>query len=86
MSYYFNVDKIKSIEKVEVFTNQRKGFKNFVRVDYIPLSKPQTMQVSFHKMPFDSQKELTFIKNKLNKIWWRFEKELSLPANQFNII
>ncbi len=56
MSYYFNVDKIKSIEKVEIFTNQRKGFKNYVRVDYIPLSKPQTMQVSFHKIPFDTKK------------------------------
>ena len=76
MSYYFNVDKIKSIEKVEVFTSQRKGFKNYVRVDYIPLSKPQTMQVSFHKIPFDTQKQLTFIKNKLNKILLLIEKEL----------
>ena len=56
MSYYFNVDKIKSIEKVEIFTNQRKGFKNYVRVDYIPFSKPQTMQVSFHKIPFVTKK------------------------------
>ena len=76
MSYYFNVDKIKSIEKVEVFTSQRKGFKNYVRVDYIPLSKPQTMQVSFHKIPFDTQKQLTFIKNKLNIILLLIEKEL----------
>ena len=56
MSYYFNVGKIKSIEKVEIFTNQRKGFKNYVRVDYIPLSKPQTMQVEFYKIPFDIKK------------------------------
>ena len=64
-SYYFDVDKVKSIENVEVFTNQRKGHKNYVRVDYIQLSKPQTMQVDFRKIPFDTQEELTYIKKTL---------------------
>ncbi|MDA7670295.1 hypothetical protein N8587_03195, partial [Akkermansiaceae bacterium] len=64
-SHYFDVDKVKSIENIEVFTNQRRGYKNYVRVDYIQLSKPQTMQVDFIKIPFDTEEELTYIKKTL---------------------
>ena len=56
-SYYFDVDKVKSIENVEIFTNQRKGYKNYVMVNYIAFSKPQTMQVDFRKIPFDIEEE-----------------------------
>ena len=62
---YFDIDKVKSIENVEVFTNQRKGHKNYVRVDYVPLSRPQTMQVEFRKIPFNTDKELNYIKKTL---------------------
>ena len=62
---YFDIDKVKSIENVEVFTNQRKGHKNYVRVDYVPLSRPQTMQVEFRKIPFNTDEELNYIKKTL---------------------
>jgi len=61
-SHYFNVNKVKSIENIEVFTNQRKGYKNYVRVDYIQFTKPQSMQVDFRKIPFNTEEELTYIK------------------------
>ena len=61
----FDIDKVKSIENVEVFTNQRKGHKNYVRVDYVPVSRPQTMQVEFRKIPFNTDEELNNIKKTL---------------------
>ena len=62
---YFDVDKVKSIENVEVFTNQRKGHKDYVRVDYVPISRPQTMQVEFRKIPFNTDEELNYIQKTL---------------------
>lgn len=51
---------------VENCTNQRKGYKNYIKVSYIQKSSPQTQQEDWVKIPYDDSSQLKSIFNELN--------------------
>lgn len=62
---------IVKITEIEDFQNRRRGFKNYIMISYISITRPQWFQEDWVKYPYKTMEERTFIletlKNTLDK-------------------